>query len=76
LQGLVREHRRKIWGDTEVGVEVAGDHRSHAAVALNTGFCSECHLIEFLRQSDFGVFQQDPPKAALQHTFGENIPLV
>jgi hypothetical protein len=47
LQGLVREHRRKIWGDAEVGVEVAGDHRSHAAVALNTGFCSEFHLIEF-----------------------------
>jgi hypothetical protein len=58
LQGVVREHRRKIWGDAEVGVEVAGDHRSHAAVALNTDFCSECHLIEFLRQSEFGLFQQ------------------
>jgi hypothetical protein len=48
------------------GVEVAGDHRSHAAVALNTGFCSECHLIEFLRQSDFGVFQQYPPIPEVQ----------
>jgi hypothetical protein len=65
LQGLVRDNRRKIWGDAEVGVEVAGDHRSHAAVALNTGFCSECHLIEFLRQSDFGLFQQYPPDAAI-----------
>jgi hypothetical protein len=57
---------KKDLGGAEVGVEVAGDHRSYAAVALNTGFCSECHLIEFLRQSDFGLFQQYRPFAGVR----------
>ena len=57
--GLTRARRcpKKIWGDAEVDVEVAGDHRSRIVVALSTDFRSECHLDEILLQSVFGVFQ-------------------
>jgi hypothetical protein len=40
LHGVAREHRRKM-GDAEIGVQVAGDNRSHATAALITNFCLE-----------------------------------
>jgi hypothetical protein len=63
LQGRGLENRRKIWGEnTEVDVQVAGDHRSRIAMALNTHFRSECRLDEFLLQFVFGVFQRNRRK--------------
>jgi hypothetical protein len=58
LQRRGLENRKKIWGDAEVDVEVAGGYRSCIAGALSTDFRSECHLDEFLLQSGFGVFQR------------------
>jgi hypothetical protein len=66
LQGRGLGDRKRIWGDIEIAVEVAGDRRSWIAVALRTDFRSQVHFVEFLRQSIFGVFQRYRLRAVIR----------
>jgi hypothetical protein len=58
LQGRGLDDRNRIWGDTEIAVEVAGDRCSWIAVAMHTDFRIQVHCVEFSRLSVFEVFQQ------------------
>jgi hypothetical protein len=57
LQGRGLDARKKMRGETEIAVELAGDRRSWIAVVLHTGFRSQVHFVEFLRQSVLGVLR-------------------
>jgi hypothetical protein len=55
-----------LGGAAEVDVEVAGDRRRRIAAALNTYFCSQCRLDEFLLHAFFGVFRRYRSEAEIQ----------
>jgi hypothetical protein len=65
LQGRGLDVRKRMRGETEIAVEVAGNRSSWIAVALHSDFRSQVHFVEFLRQSVLGVFQRYRRKAEM-----------
>ena len=53
---------KRIWGETEIAVEVAGDRRSWIAVALHTDFRSQVHFVEFCGNPFSEFFNGIDPK--------------